>query len=90
MADTPTPQQQPKQDFGMFIKGTCNGFRQYTRRKTGDLITQLLVNLPGAPSSLQIEIPHGTDTTKFRELEPVALKIIPIFYQGQIIGFNLG
>lgn len=89
MAETTNPEQRSKQDFGMFVKGTCNGFRQYTRKKTGELITQLLVNLPGAPSSVQVEVPHGTDTTKFRELEPVALKIIPIFYQGQIIGFTL-
>nr|WP_320011295.1 hypothetical protein [uncultured Desulfobulbus sp.] len=86
---TETAPEQRKEAMGMFIKGTCNGFRSYTRKGSGELVTQLLVNLPGATSSIQVEIPYGTDLSKFKDLEPCALKIIPIFYQGRIMGFNL-
>jgi len=75
--------------YGLFAKGICNGFRRYTRTKTGEVITQLLVNLPGATSSLQVEIPNGTDLTPFKDFEPVAIRIIPSFYEGRIIGFSL-
>jgi len=81
--------EQRKENFGMFVKGICNGFRQYTRKKTGEVVTQLLINLPGATSSLQIEVPTGTDLTKFHDFEPVSVKIMPSFYEGRIIGFNL-
>ncbi len=88
MATDQAPAQQ-KENYGLFIKGICNGFRRYTRKKTGEIVTQLLVNLPGATSSLQIEVLPETDLSKFKECEPVAVKIVPVFYQGQIIGFNL-
>lgn len=76
-------------NFGLFAKGICNGFRRYTRTKTGEVVTQLLVNLPGATSSLQVEIPNGTDLTAFKDFEPVAIKIVPSFYEGRIVGFSL-
>lgn len=88
MADTTHPEQQ-KQDFGMVVKGICNGFRKYIRKKSGEEVTQLLINLPGATSSLQVEIPLGTNTARFKEFEPVTVKIMPSFYEGRIIGFNL-
>jgi hypothetical protein len=83
------PEQQRKEIYGMFVKGICNGFRRYTRKATGEIVTQLLVNLPGATSSLQVEISDATDLNKFKEFEPVSVKIIPSFYEGRIIGFNL-
>lgn len=89
MADTNATEQRPKQEYGLFVRGICNGFRQYTRKNTGEIITQLLVNLPGATSSLQVEVPQGSDLTKFKEFEPVQVKILPSFYQGQIIGFSM-
>lgn len=89
MAETTNPGQQPKRDFGLFVHGICNGFRTYTRRSSGEIIKQLLINLPGAPNSLQVEIPLGTDLSKFKDFEPVSLKITPTFYQGSIIGFSL-
>lgn len=89
MADTTTPQQQPKREFGLFVHGICNGFRNYTRRSSGEIVNQLLINLPGAPSSLQVEIPLGTDLNRFKDFEPVSVKILPTFYQGTIIGFTL-
>lgn len=81
--------EQRKENFGLFIKGICNGFRQYTRKSSGEIVTQLLVNLPGAPASLQVEVPAGTDLSRFRDFEPVSIKILPSFYQGQIVGFSL-
>lgn len=75
--------------YGLFAKGICNGFRRYTRSKTGEVVTQLLVNLPGSTSSLQVEIPNGTDLSAFKDFEPVAIKIIPSFYEGRIVGFTL-
>ncbi|MDD2467127.1 MAG: hypothetical protein PHI97_24320 [Desulfobulbus sp.] len=84
-----TAPEQRKENYGMFVKGICNGFRRYTRKKTGEIVTQLLVNLPGASSSLQVEIPNESDMTKFKDFEPVSVKIIPSFYEGRIIGFSL-
>jgi len=84
-----TAPEQRKENYGMIVKGICNGFRKYTRKATGEIVTQLLVNLPGATSSLQVEIQNGTDLTKFKDFEPVSVKIIPSFYEGRIIGFNL-
>lgn len=78
-----------KDNYGMFIRGICNGFRQYTRKKTGEIITQLLVSVPGATSSLQIELLNDSDRAKFQEFEPCAVKVVPSFYEGRIIGFNL-
>lgn len=86
---TETAPEQRKENYGVFIKGVCNGFRSYTRKGSGEIITQLLVNTPGATSSMQIEVPHGTDLSKFKEFEPVAIKVLPSFYQGRIMGFNL-
>jgi hypothetical protein len=83
------PEQQRKENFGMFVKGICNGFRRYTRKTSGEIVTQLLINLPGATSSLQVETPPGTDLNKFKDFEPVSVKIIPSFYEGRIIGFVL-
>ena len=84
-----TAPEQRKENYGMFVKGICNGFRRYTRKATGEVVTQLLVNLPGATSSLQVEIPDATELTKFKDFEPVSVKIIPSFYEGRIIGFSL-
>jgi hypothetical protein len=67
----------------------CAGFRQYTRKKTGEVVTQLLINLPGATSALQVEVPVGADRSQFREFEPIGIKIVPSFYEGRIIGFTL-
>lgn len=78
-----------KSNYGLFAVGICNGFRRYTRQKTGEVITQLLVNLPGATSSLQVEVPNGTDLSQFRDFEPCKIKIVPSFYEGRIIGFSL-
>lgn len=84
-----TAPEQRKDNYGMFVKGICNGFRRYTRKATGEVVTQLLVNLPGATSSLQVEISDATQLTKFKECEPVTVQIIPSFYEGRIIGFSL-
>ena len=89
MATENGPEQLRKDNFGMFVKGICNGFRQYTRKKSGEIVTQLLINIPGATSSLQVEIPDGTDITKFKDFEPVGIKVVPSFYEGRIIGFSL-
>ncbi len=84
-----TAPEQRKENYGMFVKGICNGFRRYTRKATGEVVTQLLVNLPGATSSLQVEISDATQLPKFKDFEPVAVQIIPSFYEGRIIGFSL-
>lgn len=89
MAETTNPGQQPKREYGLFVHGICNGFRKYTRKSTGEIVNQLLINLPGAPSSLQVEVPLGTDLNRFKDFEPVSVKIVPSFYQGAIIGFSL-
>lgn len=86
---TETAPEQRKDNYGMFVRGICNGFRRYTRKATGEVVTQLLVNLPGATSSLQVEISDATQLTKFKDFEPVAVQIIPSFYEGRIIGFSL-
>jgi len=78
-----------RNNYGLFAVGICNGFRHYTRTKTGEVVTQLLVNLPGATSSLQVEVPNGTDLSPYKDFEPVKVKIIPSFYEGRIVGFSL-
>ena len=80
-----TPEQQ-KNDYGLVIRGICNGFREYTRKSSGQIITQLLINIPGATSSLQVEIDNA-ERSKFREMEPVTLKMIPTFFDGRLTGF---
>ncbi|MGE4402874.1 MAG: hypothetical protein AB7F61_14460 [Desulfobulbus sp.] len=83
------PEQRKDNNYGMIVKGICNGFRRYTKKSTGEVVTQLLVNLPGATSSLQIQVQPNTDLSQFKDFEPVAVKIVPSFYEGRIIGFNL-
>lgn len=81
--------EQRTEKFGLFARGMCAGFRQYTRKKTGEIVTQLLINLPGATSALQVEVPDGVDRSQFQEFQAVAVKVIPSFYEGRIIGFTL-
>ncbi|MDR2551326.1 MAG: hypothetical protein LBD10_14115 [Desulfobulbus sp.] len=76
-----------RKDLGLVIRGLCNGFRQYTRKNTGEIITQLLIMVPGAANSLQVELSGSTDKSQYVIMEPVTMKIVPTFYDGKLIGF---
>lgn len=74
-------------DYGLVVRGICNGFREYTRKTSGVIVRQLLVNIPGATSSLQVELESGADISPYQPMAPVMMKIIPIFYDGRLTGF---